>query len=207
MCAYFVRHLNHRRKHRRRDQSAKGTAVSALPAERGFGRRGSIFHGVLLLVGSRQKLDFATHPIKKRVEVSGRLGLKPLGVDGNPLTLRTSIATRGGARRRHRPEMKREIKLARLPESSRFPPLLPYIRGESDVQGPDSQRWSGSRGKPRDRLIVPVETKPRPPWRDLPFDHLHRLGKHCPRKVQPFDQVRRRRHRHDVSAGLSKYVT
>ena len=23
MCAYFVRHLNHRRKHRRRDQSAK----------------------------------------------------------------------------------------------------------------------------------------------------------------------------------------
>jgi hypothetical protein len=142
MCAYFVRHLNHRRKHRRRDQSAKGTAVSALPAERGFGRRGSIFHGVLLLVGSRQKLDFATHPIKKRVEVSGRLGLKPLGVDGNPLTLRTSIATRGGARRRHRPEMKREIKLARLPESSRFPPLLPYIRGESDVQGPDSQRWS-----------------------------------------------------------------
>ena len=58
--------------------------MSALPAQRGSGRRGSIFHGVLLLVGPRQQLDFATHPIKKRVEVSGRLGLKSLGVDGKP---------------------------------------------------------------------------------------------------------------------------
>ena len=45
---------------------------------------------------STSSLDFAADPIKKRVEVSGRLGLKPLGVDGNPLTLGTSIAARAG---------------------------------------------------------------------------------------------------------------
>ena len=71
------------------------------------------------LVRPRQHFDFAPQPIKQSVQVSGRFALKPLGVDGNPLTLGTSIATRAGARRRHRPEMRRENKLAvRLPESA-----------------------------------------------------------------------------------------
>ena len=72
-------------------------------------------------VMSRQQRDFATHPIKKRVEVFGRLGLKALGVDESPLTLGASIATRAGARRLRRPKTRREVKLAVcLPESSRF---------------------------------------------------------------------------------------
>ena len=111
--------------------------MSALPAQRGSGRRGSIFHGVLLLVGPRQQLDFATRPIMKRVEVSGRLGLKSLGVDGKPLTLGTSIATRAGARRRHRPETRRENKLAVRPDSSRFTRQRIELR-------PTCQRWSMS---------------------------------------------------------------
>ena len=83
------------------------------------------------------------------------------------------------------------------------------LSGEKSTAGPDHfgmASKSRSRGKPRDRLIVPVETKPRPPWRDLPFDHLQRFDKHGPGKVQPLDQVRRRRKRHHVGAGLSKYV-
>ena len=59
--------------------------------------------------------------LEPRMRPDFRIGASmPAGQAGNPnsLTLGTSIATRAGARRRHRPETRREIKLAvRLPES------------------------------------------------------------------------------------------